>query len=249
MPAETVRDVAPEALLEPIPAGLDLAPYTVTDDWEIGAALRMLSDRGVPVSAHVNGISSWCGRIGPVDADARRFVVAGAGGVPAEVSEVMLVASLDGVKLQFSCALLGAPTPEGMREAAFPTELVRLQRRRSARIDTPVGLPFRAHFTITGRNFSFDVWDLGLGGVALRAAPIEVRSFFVGRRIPKVRLELGHEAELMTGLEVRSKRPWNSYLLGEQVLLGCVFTSQTPDERALLQQMLDRLLDERRPLR
>ena len=239
----------PDMLLEPIPAALDLAPYTVADAWEIGVALRMLSDRSVAVSAYAEGMQPWLARIGPVDGEARRFVVTGAGGVPAEVSEVMLVASLDGVKLQFSCPLIGEPTEEGMREAAYPPEMVRLQRRRSARIDTPVGLPFSAHFKLAGRSFSLDVWDIGLGGVALRAAPEIARSFFVGRRIARVQLELGHDDELTTELEVRSKRVWRSYLLGEQVLLGCVFMSQTAEERALLQQMLEQLMEERRPLR
>jgi c-di-GMP-binding flagellar brake protein YcgR len=210
--------------------------------------LKTLAEPGQSVTIHSAGFPPCLGRIVSVDTDAGSFVFEATREL-ADAGELQIVASVQGIKLQFSCMRLADPALGAWRAATLPVALVRLQRRRSVRIETPFGRAFRANFKIAGQEFEFDVDDMGMGGVALRATPREATMLFVGKKLLRVQIELGNDEMMMVDLEVRSRRVWKSYLAGEQVLIGCVFVALQPDVQAQLQRTLDRVLEERRTSR
>ena len=59
----------------------------------------------------------------------------------------------------------------------------------------------------------------------MRATPESCFGLHVGKKLVGVRLELGPALVIVADLEVRLLRPFRTYLLGEQVQIGCSFAS------------------------
>jgi c-di-GMP-binding flagellar brake protein YcgR len=76
-----------------------------------------------------------------------------------------------------------------------------------------------------GKPYELLLNDFSLYGVGMRATPKEAFGLSVGKEIVNVRLELGPELVLTTDLEIRMVRPFKTMLLGNQVQIGCRFTS------------------------
>jgi hypothetical protein len=91
---------------------------------------------------------------------------------------------------------------------------------------------------LLGRPRSFSIDDVSLGGLGLRADVEQGRGVFVGQRLARVRLVFGEQEALVADLEVRSRRNFRSFLVGEQVHVGCRFTGLGPEAEAGLQQLL-----------
>lgn len=245
-------DIVP-AWIEPVPPGTDLGAFAVADEWEISALLRMLIECAEPLTVYAgDGMPCWAYVVaqdalsGELQLQLRQ-----AGGLPAAGTDLLCVANLQGIKVQFSCDVLGhalVATDDRCR-VTRPRSIARLQRRRFLRIETPLGLPYSASLMLGGRMVEMGMDNLSLGGVALRASPREARLVYVGQRLSRVWLELGHDVVLQTELEVRSRRVWSSFLLGEQHLVGCCFTSLTEDARETVRRTLDSMLGNTTPAR
>lgn len=116
-------------------------------------------------------------------------------------------------------------------------------RRSTPRRDSPLVPALRAEFTLLGRPRSFNIDDASLGGLGLRGAVDEGRGIFIGQRLLRVQLVLGTHEALVADLEVRSRRNFRSFLVGEQVHIGCRFTGLGAEAEAALRQLLDRLAE------
>lgn len=248
--------IAPEnapAWIEPVPAGTDLGAFAVSDEWEISALLRMLIECAEPLTVYAaDGVPCWAYLVAQDALSGElRLQLLQTGDIPATGAGLMCVASLQGIKVQFTCEVLGrSPVTTGDNyRVTRPRCVARLQRRRFLRIETPLGLPYSASLMLGGRMVEMGMDNLSLGGVALRASPREARLVYVGQRLPRVWLELGHDVVLQTELEVRSRRAWSSFLLGEQHLVGCCFTLLTEEARETVRRTLDSMLGNTTPAR
>ena len=72
----------------------------------------------------------------------------------------------------------------------------------------------------------------------MRARKPDTIGLYVGRKLSRVRLELGPEKVIIADLEIRLSRSFRSFLLGEQVQIGCRFLNLS----AAMQEELTLLL-------
>ncbi|KAF7599948.1 MAG: hypothetical protein CGU28_06510 [Candidatus Dactylopiibacterium carminicum] len=230
--------------VEPIPADMDVSPFTVLDVLQITQDLQRLAESGAAITLYPPGqVSYVLGRLGEVDGAAGKIVFDPVGEPIVPTGEQLFVALQGGTKYQFVTAWQPeAPGMSARRMAMpLPQRLVKLQRRRHMRQNAPIGLPFQADFGFAGRAYSLSVVDLSPGGVGLRASPKEAGRLVIGRRLPQVRLWLGDGIAIEVDLEIRSRFLWRTYLLGEQYLIGCSFPALGADDEAVLQAALARL--------
>ncbi len=75
----------------------------------------------------------------------------------------------------------------------------------------------------------------------MRAAPRDAVGLHVGRKLQRVRLELGPDKVMIADLEIRLSRTFRSFLLGEQVQIGCQFINLSPSMEEDLKRLLDQL--------
>lgn len=146
-----------------------------------------------------------------------------------------------GVRVQ--CEVAGAwQQVEGNHwqlEMPWPAHMVQLQRRRHTRLHVPLGHNYSANFMFGRRHCALDIEDLSLGGVALRGTRPETAMLFLGRDLPQVRLCMADGSVLKVALKVRSRRSYRSFLLGEQVLVGCSVEAIAEADQQLLQGWLN----------
>lgn len=123
-------------------------------------------------------------------------------------------------------------------QAAWPAQMLQLQRRRHQRLSVPLGQNYSASFMFGRRRCELDIDDLSIGGVALRGTRQEAAMLFMGRVLPKVSLYMADGTVLQADLKVRSRRSYRSFLLGEQVLVGCSMEAMDDADRLLLENLL-----------
>ncbi|MCW7537041.1 flagellar brake protein [Aquabacterium sp. A7-Y] len=240
-----------EAAFEPIADDVDIGPYRLADRADIAAALQALVAPGVAVAAHpTEGRPAVPGRLLAVDPEAGCLVFEADAAEPMADGLLLLVAVQHGVKLQFmlDTPRHAEPSRPWRLSAPLPSELIRLQRREFHRLDAPLGRPYVAEFSLNGQPYELNVYDLSLGGVGLRASPQDAPRFYIGRRLPKVKLELGDDEILVADLEIRLCRAFRSHLLGEQFHVGCRFVDLAPAAQAQLQRLVTQLEQERQVL-
>jgi hypothetical protein len=114
-----------------------------------------------------------------------------------------------------------------------------LNRRAEQRLDSPLGMNYGARFTIIGKVFEMPLYDFSRGGVGLRATPEQALELYVGKKLDGVLLELGTSLVVTADLEVRLLRPFRTFLLGQQVQVGCRISNITMQMR----QTLDRAVN------
>ncbi|MFT7772944.1 hypothetical protein [Roseateles sp.] len=117
------------------------------------------------------------------------------------------------------------------------------ERRAAPRRDVPLGPTFRAEFTLLAKPRSFNVDDLSLGGLGLRGAVDQGQGIFVGQKLAQVRLVLAGHAALVADLEVRSYRFHRSFLIGEQLHVGCRFVNLGLQGELELRDLLAKLAE------
>lgn len=216
----------PSDALEQIPA--DAGAHEMRDPFDIGVALETLARSGEAVSVHPSGMvrGLLLARLHSVHPDEPTFVIDFAGALP-PAGPATLVAALSGnAKMQFELAeewrcLPGEPN---LVPAQFPPSCLVLNRRAAQRVGTPVGVHNTAAFKIYHKLYELPVDDVSLGGVGLRSSPAEAFGLRVGQTITNARLQLGPALVLTADLEVRLLRPFKTFLLGEQVQIGCSFS-------------------------
>jgi len=219
-------------------------PYHMSDPWEIGEALSRLAESGDPVTIYpVDGAAAVMARIFSVDEEAPRFVIELNEGAFLPPGGATFVAWTRSAKLQFalSSGWVGQPGQPHLLASPFPSLCLALERRESARLETPLGMHYLAAFVLEGRPYELQLYDFSIGGVGMRAPPRDTVGLYVGRKLARVRLELGLDNVMLADLEIRLSRSFRSFLLGEQVQVGCRFLNLTPAARAELSAMLAQL--------
>jgi hypothetical protein len=229
----------PSDVLEPIQA--NAAPHAMRDPFDIGETLSSLARLGEPVTIYpsLSLGEPLLARIDFVHPEEPQFTLDLAGELPA--GRATFVAALEGnAKLQFDlesdwAALPGTPN---LVPAVFPETCLVLNRRAAPRLDTPISGSYAATFTLMNKQFELPLCDYSTGGVGLRATPGEAAELYIGRKLKSVRLQLGPALAVVADLEIRLLRPFRSFLLGEQVQVGCSFDSIEMQ----MQQNLERLV-------
>ena len=222
--------------------GSTAQPHEMRDPFDIGEALTALSLSGEPLTVFPSGwIEPLLARVESVDPELPHFVLDFTGSERPPAGKATLVASLGGnAKLQFELDQSWAPLPENRLHVAaeFPPSCLVLNRRAARRVETPVGVNYTASFRIKGTQYDLPLYDFSQGGVGLRATPEQCFGLHVGKKLEGVRLELGPNLVLMADLEIRLLRPFRTFLLGEQVQVGCSFVNISMQ----MQQSLERFV-------
>ncbi|MBQ5948137.1 PilZ domain-containing protein [Massilia sp. ST3] len=223
------------------------------DPFDIGEALTTLAERGDAVTVFPAGyVEPLLARIESVDPELPHFVLDFTGSEMPPSGKLVFVASIGGnAKLQFELegdwrALDGRPM---MVHAEFPESCLVLNRRAARRIETPVGVNYTASFALQGRQYELPLYDFSQSGVGLRATPDQCFGLTVGKKITGARLELGPALTLIADLEVRLLRPFKTFLLGEQVQVGCSFASISMQMQQTLERFVTSGVPERRAAR
>lgn len=229
--------------IEPIPS--TVATHEMADVDDIGDALTLLADSGDPISMYAAGSRQpVLGRILSVDPELPHFVMELNDGQTLPPGGVTFVAWLRNAKLQFKLAdpawrpLPGTPALIPM---TFPETCQVLNRRATERLETPLGGNFTASFVVSGAPYELPLYDLSVGGVGLRCAKKDAKGLIKGRRLVDVRLELGPDTVIVTDLEVRLTRSYRSFLLGEQLHVGCKYMNMPPETERAIAGLLARM--------
>lgn len=229
--------------VEPIAAGSN--PHDMTDEHDIGDALTALAESGEPVSIYPSSATNVVmARIKSVDPKNPYFVVELNEGEFLPPGEAVFVAWMRSAKIQFKLTAAewpSLPNEPTLLPLEFPLKCEVLNRRSSARLETPLGVYYMASFVMNGRPYELQLYDFSAGGVGMRASPRDAVGLHVGRKLQRVRLELGPESVMIADLEVRLSRTFRSFLLGEQVQIGCRFINLSPVMEEELKRLLDNL--------
>jgi c-di-GMP-binding flagellar brake protein YcgR len=212
----------PSDAVERIPA--KAIAHDMTDAFQIFDTLSTLAQTGEAVTVYPMGQDFVMARIDAVDPDRRSFVLDLLDDSILAEGKAVFTASLGGnAKLQFELDANWSIVPgrSQLVELPLPETCKVLNRRAEARLETPLGGSFGARFTIMGKVFELALYDFSRGGVGLRATPQQADELYVGKKLEGVELELGPSLTIMADLEVRLKRPFRTFLLGEQVQIGC----------------------------
>jgi flagellar brake protein len=233
----------PQDAITPIPAAA--STHEMTSEDEIGDTLTLLAANGDAISMYVSGTrEAVLGRILSVDPELPHFVMELNEGATLPPGKVTCVAVVRTAKLQFRLSnpdwnsLPGQPQLIPM---VFPETCAVLDRRSSERVETPLGANFMASLEIHGNPHEWSIYDFSLGGIGLRCSKIEAKGLLKGRKLPDVHLELEEETIIVAELEVRFTRAFRSFLLGEQIHIGCMFVNLTPEAESEIKKLLDQI--------
>jgi c-di-GMP-binding flagellar brake protein YcgR len=219
--------------------GPDAGAHTMTDAFHIVDTLSTLGQTGEAVTVYALGQDFTVARIDTVDPDSRTFILDLAEDILLAEGTLILVASLGGnAKIQFELGSNGSLIPGRARavELPLPETCLVLNRRAESRLESPLSGSYGARFVMLGKEFELPLYDFSLGGVGLRATPEQAYEFYVGKKIEGVELELGPSLTVVADLEVRLLRPFRTFLLGQQVQVGCRISNITMQ----MKQRLDR---------
>lgn len=218
----------------------------------IGTALREVHQQGVvslyvpcaqypqaalPVDALPVGIA----RVEQLDLQCHTMALTVAAPVMALPDHVVAITHLaGGVRVQFDVhgQWQSYDGKQWQLNTHWPQEVLQLQRRRHPRLGVPVGQNYSASFSFGRKRCILDIEDLSIGGVALRGSRQETAMLFMGRVLPQVVLTMADGTQLQASLKVRARRSYRSFLLGEQVLVGCSVEVMDEADRAKLEALL-----------
>jgi c-di-GMP-binding flagellar brake protein YcgR len=217
-PADLVGLIAPDA-----------GAHEMRDPFDIGEVLESLALSGDAVSVYPArpGYPALLARIHSVDPEHPTFVIDFAGATPPAGFATLVAAMGGNAKLQFELNQdwHGQAGQPNLVAAAFPESCLVLNRRGAQRLETPVGVNYTATFKLLGTSYVLPLFDVSVGGVGMRATPEQAMRLRVGKKLEGVRLELGPDQVRVADLEIRLLRPFRTFLLGEQVQVGCSFTT------------------------
>ncbi|MDN4052118.1 PilZ domain-containing protein [Massilia sp. YIM B02763] len=222
---------------------LSTVAHEMRDPFDIGDALSTLATSGDAVTVYLPDDVLAMARIDAVDADGRGFTLELAEHATLPAGRTTLVAAMGGnAKIQFDIDLDQAIVPGEARLASLPlpASCRVLNRRAETRLDSPVGGTHSARFVLLNRVFEMPLYDFSRGGVGLRATPDQAHELYVGKRLQGVELELGPSLVVHADLEVRLLRPFRTFLLGQQVQVGCRISNISMQMRQHLDRAVDR---------
>jgi c-di-GMP-binding flagellar brake protein YcgR len=234
----------PSDVLDRIAA--NASPHEMRDPFDIGETFTSLAESGEALTIYPHSLAEpMLARIEFVHPEEPQFTLDIAGDLPLPPGRVTFVAALGGnAKLQFELDSEWTPAPgaSNLVPAVFPESCLVLNRRAAPRLETPVNGNFAATFTLMNKQFELPLCDYSVGGVGLRATPGQAAELYLGRKLKSVRLQLGPALAIVADLEIRLLRPFRSFLLGEQVQVGC----SIDNIEMQMQQSLQRLVSSNR---
>ena len=208
--------------IERIPA--KALAHDMTDAFQIFDTLSTLAQTGEAITVYPMGQDVVMARIDAVDPDRRSFILDLLEDSILPEGKAVFAAALGGnAKIQFELDANWSIVPGRSQvvELPLPDTCKVMNRRAESRLETPLGGSYGARFTLLGKVFELALYDFSLGGVGLRATPHQADELYVGKRLEAVELDLGPSLTIQADLEVRLKRPFRTFLLGEQVQVGC----------------------------
>ncbi|NRR32146.1 flagellar brake protein [Oxalobacteraceae bacterium] len=233
----------PQDAIAPIPAGAVTHDMTSEDD--IGDMLDLLATNGEAISMYGSGSrEAILGRILSVDPKSPNFVMELNEGASLPSGRITFVAVLPNAKLQFRMSKLDwdpLPDQPQLIPMSFPETCAVLDRRATERVEMPLGASFNALLEIHGNPHEWSIYDLSLGGIGLRCSKIEAKGLLKGRHLLDVQLELEEETVIVVELEVRYTRAFRSFLMGEQMHIGCQFINLAPETASQIQGLIDHI--------
>ncbi len=167
-----------------------------------------------------------------------------------EADEIVAVAYLDSIKLQFD--LDGLTLVRGARsaalQAAWPDRMYRFQRRSAFRVRTHESTRPTAHLrhpALPDMALALRVLDVSIGGCAL-FLPHDVPPLQPGTHLGSVHFALDGETRFDTGLQLQHVTAIQSHARG--VRLGCAWRTLGVATERVLQRYIDRTQKQRRLL-
>jgi flagellar brake protein len=213
--------------VDAIPVGA--TPHDIVNPDDIADALTLLAARGDAISIYPAATNKLVlARILSVDPELPHFVIELNEGEQLPPGECTFVCWHGGAKFQWRLDdpdWNALPEHENLIPAQFPERCQVLNRRGAPRVETPLGVYYTASFVLMGRPYEMQLYDFAIGGVGMRCAPRDAVGLNQGRRLQRVRLELGPETTIICDLDIRLVRRYRSFLLGEQVQIGCQFVN------------------------
>ncbi|WP_272970615.1 PilZ domain-containing protein [Comamonas terrigena] len=234
------------------PAAVDLSYYRLSTPVAVQQVLESLQRQqavmtllaDVPDAHAVHDAGGRpCGMavLSQVDAEQQCLVMEVSGALLPLPAAVLVVAHLPGsVRTQWELQAQWTELSPGrwQLQAPWPNQVLQHQRRRHPRLQLPLGQRYEASFMFGQRHCVLHMDDLSQGGVALRGTRSETSMLFMGRKISKVVLDLGSGVQVQVDLTVRSRRSYKSFLLGEQVMVGCSLEGMTDEVQAALARIM-----------
>jgi c-di-GMP-binding flagellar brake protein YcgR len=222
--------------------------HAMTDAIQIFDSLSTLAQTGEAITVYPMGQDFVMARIDAVDPDRRAFLLELAYDVTLAEGKAVFAASLGGnAKIQFELDANWSIVPGRAQVVELPLpESCQVQNRRAeARQESPLGGSYGARFSLLGKPFELPLYDFSLGGVGLRATPDQAYEFYVGKKIEGVELELGPSLSITADLEVRLLRPFRTFLLGQQVQVGCRISNISMQMKQRLERAVSKMQTKR----
>ena len=224
--------------------GLD--EFRISAPREIALMLKQLADGSVTVNLNgsdggVVGSSVWA-----IDTARGKLTLSADAQDPKtqrllECDEVVAVAYLDSIKLQFDLQqlVLVRGVSGSAINAALPREMFRFQRRNAYRVrpllrSSPMAR--MRHPALADMQLSLRVLDVSIGGCAL-FLPDDVPPFEPGVLMNQVQVDLDADTRFSANLRLQHVTSLNAESKG--VRLGCEFTRPSGDMERTLQRFID----------
>ena len=222
----------------------DSGAHEMRDPFDIGDALTTLALTGEPVTVYPYGQDVAMARIDSVDPEGKVFTLDLAEPGAALNRKIVFVAALgSNAKIQFELDTDPAPVADrpDLLQFPLPDVCLVLNRRAEPRLESPVGMNYGARFAMMGKVFEMPLYDFSRGGVGLRATPEQALELYVGKKLEGVLLEMGTTLVVTADLEVRLLRPFRTFLLGQQVQVGCRISNISMQMRQTLERAVDKI--------
>jgi len=226
------------------PGGLD--EFRLTAPRDLASMLRQLCDGNVQVNLNASDGSVVCATVWAMDAERDSLGFNVDPHDPAlngllECQEVVVVAYLESVKLQFDVnnLVLVHGARASVLNCAYPREMFRFQRRNAYRVrplmrHSPVARV--RHTDIAEMQLALRVLDVSIGGCAL-FLPDDVPPMQVGGVLNQVQIELDADTTFNVNLRLQHVTSLNQDAKG--VRLGCEFVRADPATLRALQRFID----------
>ena len=217
----------------------DATVHEMRDAYDIGDALSMLAQTGEAITVYPPGRRVVMARIEGIDPERRTFTLDLVEDSVLDEGRAVFLASLGGnAKIQFELDANWTIVPGQAHLVELPVPVVChvLNRRAEPRLDTPVGVNFGARLSIANKLIDMPLYDFSNGGVGLRASPDQAVALWVGKKLENVQIQLGNSLAITADLEVRLLRPFRTFLLGQQVQVGCRISNISMQMRQSLER-------------
>lgn len=232
----------------------DNTRYLLHNAQEILRVLRSLTSRNELVSAFFNGGNELLlTSVLAVDAD-QRCIILDFGSNPSinehilKAEKIILVASLDGVKVQFISNHLEKVAFQG-RDAfrsAIPSEMLHMQHRDYYRLTTPIFNPLKCIVPLGATRFvELPLTDIGIGGIGLMLGTPPGFQMRAGQTYSGCRISLPEVGAVEVTLRIQSVFRITLKNGMKSMRAGCEFVNLRPAVQSQIQRYIIKLERER----